>query len=66
MFDQKTIFFLSFLLRAFDEEERTLRAHARSGVPRSILDTFYNYEQVKYNYFITNKIFFCQISLQLG
>jgi hypothetical protein len=30
----------------FDEEERTLRAHARSGVPRGIQDTFYTYDQL--------------------
>jgi murein tripeptide amidase MpaA len=32
--------------KLFDEEERTLKAQARSGTPRGIQDTFYTYDQL--------------------
>lgn len=45
--NQSFSFFFDILFRLFDEEKRTLQANARSLTSRGILDTFYNYDQVK-------------------
>ncbi|CAF4264666.1 unnamed protein product [Rotaria sp. Silwood2] len=44
--NMKPTLLINDVQKVLENEEQTLQAHARSGVPRGIQDTFHNYEQL--------------------